>query len=171
MKVINPPQPIGELAGFSVFLAGSIEMGAADEWQRKIIEKMGALEKNGQEFTILNPRRPDWDSSWRQEMTNPQFREQVLWELKAQEEASVIAMYLDPTTKSPISLMELGLFAESGRLIVCCPEGFYRKGNVDIVCQMYRVPEFEDIDSLIAAIVIRENRLSVFEPGHSLARL
>ena len=48
-------------------------------------------------------------------------------------------MYFDPNTKSPISLLELGLFAKSGKLIVYCPEGFWRKGNVDVVCKRYEV--------------------------------
>jgi hypothetical protein len=48
-------------------------------------------------------------------------------------------MYFDPNTLSPISLLELGLHAKSGKLIVCCPEGFYRKGNVDIVCQNFGI--------------------------------
>jgi len=58
-------------------------------------------------------------------------------------------MYFDPNTKSPISLLELGLHANSGKMIVCCPKGFWRKGNVDIVCERYDVPVVCDIDSLI----------------------
>jgi hypothetical protein len=64
--------------------------------------------------------------------------------------SDIIVMYFDPNTKSPISLLELGLYAASGKLIVCCPEGFWRKGNVDIVCQRYKVPTVETIEDLIS---------------------
>jgi hypothetical protein len=59
---------------------------------------------------------------------------------------------LDPKTKSPISLLELGLHANSSKLIVCCPEGFYRKGNVDIVCKKYGIMQVDTFDSLIEKI-------------------
>jgi len=66
------------------------------------------------------------------------------------EMADTILLYFDPKTKSPISLLELGLFAKSGKMMVCCPEGFWRKGNVDIVCERYRIPQFESLEELIA---------------------
>jgi hypothetical protein len=53
-----------------------------------------------------------------------------------------------PDTKSPISLLELGLYASSGKMLVCCPEGFWRKGNVDIVCEKYNVRVFDNIKDL-----------------------
>ena len=76
------------------------------------------------DIVIFNPRRDDWDSSWSQNKINPKFREQVEWELAALEKTNLIAMYFEPDTKSPVSLLELGLFARSGKMIVCCPEGF-----------------------------------------------
>lgn len=126
-----------------VFLAGSIEIGKADNWQSRLTDSL--KDRSG---LILNPRRDDWDSCWVQNIENPQFREQVEWELRAMEDATHIVMYFDPTTKSPISLLELGLHANSGKLTVCCPEGFWRKGNVDIVCKRYGVPMVNSLESL-----------------------
>ena len=151
-SIIKPPNPIpastrrvrSSMELPSVFLAGSIEMGKAENWQIHV--------ENLLEYTdcvIFNPRRDDWDSSWVQSVTNPQFTNQVTWELMALEKADVIALYLDPATKSPISLLELGLHAGSGKLIVCSPEGFYRKGNVDIVCLRYGVPMVENVVELV----------------------
>ena len=129
MNEIKAPNPITNFANYpNIFLAGSIEMGAAENWQDKVKQ----LLKN-RRVQILNPRRDKWDNSWIQSKDNPQFRQQVEWELEAQERADKILMYFDPKTKSPISLLELGLFAKSGKLIVVCPEGFWRKGNVNIV--------------------------------------
>lgn len=125
----------------SIFLAGSIEMGNAENWQEELTKY---FEKD---FNIFNPRRDDWDSSWIQSIDNPQFYEQVSWELNALEKADLIIMYFDPNTKSPISLLELGLYATSKKLHVICPEGFWRKGNVDIVCQKYDIPLYDSIES------------------------
>ncbi len=102
---------------------------------------------------ILNPRRDNWDSSWKQSISNPKFCEQVNWELDAIENSDIIAMYFDPSTKSPITLMELGLII--GRdliyqnLLVCCPDGFYRKGNVEILCKRNNIQLYHDYDSFI----------------------
>jgi len=122
----------------SVFLAGSIEMGKAENWQEEATKTF-----NLSGWDVLNPRRDDWDSSWTQDFENPQFYQQVNWELNALEHADLIVMYFDPNTKSPISLLELGLFARSNKLKVICPEGFWRKGNVDIVCNYYNIPLFD----------------------------
>jgi len=130
-----------------IFLGGSIEMGKAIDWQRDLIERLK------DEFIIfLNPRRSDWDSSWTQEITNPQFKEQVDWELNGLETADIIVMVFDPNTMSPISLLELGLYASSKKMVVICPEGFWRKGNVDIVCEKYNIKQVKDIDELVEYI-------------------
>ena len=72
--------------------------------------------------------------------------------MDALEKADVILIYFDPKTKSPISLLELGLFAKSRKLVVCCPEGFWRKGNVDIVCDRFGIEQVEDLEEAIDLI-------------------
>jgi Nucleoside 2-deoxyribosyltransferase like len=120
------------------FLAGSIEMGKAENWQREIANFL-----NYYDFGVFNPRRKDWDSSLEQDFENPQFYQQVNWELDALEKADKIIMYLQPNTISPISLLELGRFYE--KILVICPDGFARKGNVEIFCNRYNIPLFESI--------------------------
>lgn len=145
-EIIKPPMPIPN--GFSVFLAGSIELGSAGNWQTFVEQELSGID-----IVILNPRRDNWDSSWSQDKTNPTFREQVEWELSALETATIIAMYFEPGTKSPVSLLELGLFAGSGKMVVCCPEGFWRKANVDIVCEKYGVHQVDSLNDLSKYIV------------------
>lgn len=125
----------------SVFLAGSIEMGVAEDWQSTIGKWFLSMGWN-----VFNPRRTDWDSSWIQSYENPQFNQQVSWELNALDKSDVILMYLDPNTKSPISLLELGLHATSKKLYVVCPDGFYRRGNVEMVCSVYDIPLFNTLE-------------------------
>ena len=148
--VVKPPSPLLKAPGTrAVFLAGSIEMGAAGPWQAEIEASLADAP-----VTFWNPRRDAWDASWRQSIEEPLFREQVEWELEAQERADLIVMYFAPETRSPITLLELGLFARSGKLVVCCPEGYWRRGNVQVVCQRYGVPEVPDLAGLVAAIAL-----------------
>jgi hypothetical protein len=58
-------------------------------------------------------------------------------------------MYFVPSTKSPITLLELGLLARSNKLVVCCPEEFWRRGNVEVVCARYGVPLVAELPELI----------------------
>ena len=100
------------------------------------------------DITIFNPRRNDWDTSWDQDIANEIFRNQVTWELDYLEASDWILFYFDPETKAPITLMELGLFAKSGRCLVCCPEGYWRSGNVHILCQRYGISLVDNLDQL-----------------------
>lgn len=148
MRIIKPPQFIpNNLA--SVFLAGSIEMGVAENWQEKV-ERL--LQDTG--WVVLNPRRDDWDSTWEQKISNPKFFEQVNWELQGIEEAEKVILYFDPPTKSPISLLELGLIAGSHpeKLIVVCLEGFWRKGNVDVICDRYRIKTAKTVEEAVLSL-------------------
>jgi len=145
-KVIKAPNPYS-LDSFLVFTAGSIEMGVAENWQVKVEKGLP------DSVTVLNPRRDDWDSSWIQSIDNAQFYEQVSRELNSQDYADIIAMYFDPNTQSPISLLELGLYASSGKMIVCCPDGFWRKGNVEIVCERYGIPLVNSLEELIQGVI------------------
>ena len=123
----------------SIFLAGSIAMGAAEPWQDEIVQLL-----KDTDMLIFNPRRADWDSSWKQDISDEQFREQVQWELNHLELAEKVFIYFDPNTQAPITLLELGRQAEQGNVAaVCCPDGFWRKGNVQVLCDWYEIPLIE----------------------------
>lgn len=155
MRVIYPTNLI-DVQGIKIFLAGTIDMGNSIDWQQKIIDDFQDLYKE-REIVILNPRRDNWDSSWIQSIENKQFNDQVNWELDALEKSDFIIMFFDKNSKSPISLLELGLFADSGKMLVCCEEGFWRKGNIDIVCKRKGIPTFKTLDDLIKALKIKIN--------------
>ncbi len=145
--IIKPPHIVPPSDQFTVFLAGSIEMGVAEPWQVRLEEMLRDLD-----VLILNPRREEWDNSWEQKRENDEFRGQVEWEMNGMDRADLIVLFLDPNTKSPISLLELGLHATSGTLMVCCEEGFWRKGNVEIVCARYNIPFYQNRDEFMSAI-------------------
>ena len=153
MSVIEAPNFVNDRLA-TVFLAGSIELGAAEKWQERVVQLFG-----GSHWTILNPRREDWDSTWEQSVSNPKFVEQVQWELQGIEQAEYVIIYFDPATKSPISLLELGFLAGSSpdKVIVVCPTGFYRKGNVDLVCDRYRIKKAESLERAVEMILFNRN--------------
>ena len=57
MKEIKAPNPL-IMGKYNIFLAGSIEMGTAENWQERLVRELAS-----EDVTIFNPRRDDWDSS------------------------------------------------------------------------------------------------------------
>ena len=155
MIELKPTNKLNEeqLEEFSlrVFLAGSIGGSLINtltsDWQSIVVDKF-----KGINVTFFNPRRDEWDSSWKQEQKESNFNEQVNWEMNNLEDSDIIFMYLAPDTQAPISLLELGLNAASGKMIVVCPDGFWRKGNVEIVCTRYNIPLFNTLEDGIGGL-------------------
>lgn len=139
-----------------LFLGGSIDMGKATDWQRAMIAALTT-----ERVAILNPRRPDWNPAWKPEASDQNFRQQVEWELAALDSADIIILYFAPGSQSPVSLLEMGLHARSGKLIIFCPDGFWRKGNVDITAARYgaqQVSSFDELHSAVRARIAMVNR-------------
>jgi hypothetical protein len=66
VQILKPTDGDSVLNSVTVFLAGSIEMGVAEDWQTIVSNKMEELEMP---ITIFNPRRDSWDSSWENRLT------------------------------------------------------------------------------------------------------
>ena len=120
---------------FRIFLAGTIDNGDSTDWQQELINTINGVELR-RPTSIYNPRRKEWPSS----NDHREIDRQIEWELSHLEKADLIVMNILANSKSPISLMELGLFAREGRLMVFCPKTFYRYDNVRNVCKRYEVP-------------------------------
>ena len=150
MIEVKAPERIGFEAPIKkVFLAGSIEMGKAEKWQDRL-----ARELADKSVVLYNPRRDDWDSSWVQDPTpGTKFHEQVSWELEHINKSDLVVFYFDPATQSPITLLELGYVIGSGkRAIVCCPDGYFRKGNVVISSELRNIPVLNSFEELLAQL-------------------
>jgi hypothetical protein len=78
--------------------------------------------------------------------------EQIHWELDHLDSADLIVMYLDSNTISPISLLELGLYARSGKLVVCCGKNYFRYTNIEIVCRRHDIYLVHDLIDIIEYI-------------------
>lgn len=132
MQVIYPDSK-------TVFLAGTIDNGDSFNWQEGIINRCQDLD-----IVFYNPRRKEWMSSTREEIEY-----QIKWEQEHLDNADLIIMCLLDNSKSPISLLELGLYAQSGKIIVFCNPEFYRYDNVRLTCEKYNIPLYKvDLDNM-----------------------
>lgn len=139
------PQEVADDRSFTrIFLAGTIDMGNSRDWQKEIYERF--TEMDGR-YILFNPRQEHWDATRPGEMDY-----QVRWELDHLEEADMIIMYILGSSKSPISLLEMGLHAKDGKMTVICEEDFYRYDNVRITCDYYSVPMYNDLDSFLKTL-------------------
>lgn len=150
------PESLIDLSKYTnkLFLAGSIEMGVAEKWQEKVIEEFNIRAWNKSTWAILNPRRKMFEEM-KQSIDDDKFYRQVNWELEAIERANHVLFYFSPETKSPISLLEFGIctnFSGKQKIHVVCPDGFWRKGNIDIVCERYNINQHDTLTNAISAI-------------------
>lgn len=122
--VVTAPEPI-DVEGFKVFLGGAIDMGKAENWQAKIIELLDSTSN----LVVLNPRRAEFTA----EMED----EQIRWELRALETADAILMWFPKESEAPISLLEFGLYLQSGKLLAGVEEGFYRQRNIELTAEYF----------------------------------
>ncbi|CAO2651163.1 Nn.00g094600.m01.CDS01 [Neocucurbitaria sp. VM-36] len=141
--IIHKPPARPNVDRPSVILYGAIQGDPAKDWQTSLASSLSDLP-----VAILNPRRDDWDSSWVEDITFPKFKEQVEWEMDYAQVADVIVFYFPPGTLTPITLLELGMYAGTGKAIVCCPEGFYKRGNVQMVCLRYGIDLLSTLEEL-----------------------
>ena len=147
MELILAPKKLHRLVRPAIFLAGSIEMGQAIEWQDYV-----AQELKDYPITLLNPRREHWGFKWSKTVNDRKFKEQVAWEFNALSKSDYIILFFDPKSKSPISLLELGLFANNHKIFCCCPKKFWRYGNVKFVCEHFKIPLYHDLDKMLTVV-------------------
>jgi hypothetical protein len=149
MIIITPEEiknkGANKIVAKSVFLAGTIDNGNSLNWQDKtIIELINLGVKN---LEVYNPRREHWNSN----PTKKEMEKQIKWEQEHLDKVDVIAMVLLDDSKSPISLLEMGLYAKSDKLVVFCTPNFYRWDNVRLTCEKYNIELVQDTNPLIIA--------------------
>src|ERR1700740_2326515 len=122
-SIFTPPMNIAKrnFGKKYIFLGGTIDNNKSVDWQKEMSE-FASNSMNG--WGVFNPRRLDWDKNLRNLYEQPEFFQQVQWELNALNHSDLILLNLLPDSVSPITLLELGLYATCGKLHVVCPEGF-----------------------------------------------
>ena len=71
---------------------------------------------------------------------------------KRAEAAGVKVWNISNNDNRNIEEVTLGLPGRDGKCVVCCPRGFWRKGNVDLVCERLGIPQVDDLGALAAAV-------------------
>lgn len=133
----------------TVFLAGTIDNGDSSNWQEDLIENCQDLN-----VTFFNPRRKEWTPN----PTREEMEYQIKWEQQHLDMADLIIMCLRDNSKSPISLLELGLYAQSKKIIVFCNPAFYRWDNVRLTCEKYEIPLYRfDLNTIRSIIALETN--------------
>ena len=139
-----PQEVAGDRTFTKIFLAGTIDMGNSRDWQKEIYERFSEMDGR---YILFNPRQEHLDATRPGEMDY-----QVRWELDHLEEADMIIMYILGSSKSPISLLEMGLHAKDAKMTVICEPDFYRYDNVRITCDYYNVPLYNGLDSFLSTL-------------------
>jgi hypothetical protein len=152
-EVISPERYVCKTGEISVFAAGSIEQGKAIDWQKSLKEKLS----DQSDVVLFNPRRAAWDASWVQDLTNPQFVEQVNWEQDHIERESASACHIvfiniDPKTKSIITFGEFAQVYNSGNVVINCPLGYWRRGNIEVMAQRAGLRLHTDFDESVETL-------------------
>ena len=99
-QIIKPDsQSQYQIHDVSVFLAGSIELGIAEEWQDALLNRYAK-----KPITFYNPRREMWDPNTVMRKYDKTFNTQVNWELDNIRNVDITYMYFDPNTKSGITI-------------------------------------------------------------------
>ncbi len=167
MISMHTPSPFinekDEVVDYKIFLAGSIEMGKARRWQEEIFNSVKDINTtSGRDVSLYNPYKQDWDNSIGNTTKDPRFKSQVQWEWTRLVQSDLIVINFEESTKSPISLLELGAMATYGKeMIVCCPKGFWKYGNVEFICEYYcnNITLVHDFYSLITLMKKKISKL------------
>jgi hypothetical protein len=144
MKLLTAPNRLKDYDCRSLFLAGSIDNGAAINWQPQIIS---ALEET--DFLIFNPRRSDWDPK--------EISDQVRWELDHILQATHVLFFFAKDSLAPISIGELYFLIGKNnidkKIYVVIEDGFWRADNL-IVTSAYanNITFFKTIEEVILCL-------------------
>jgi len=119
LNIVTPPSLFFPTNGPKIFLAGSINMGNAPDWQGEVIEYIKETWTDSN-VTIYNPRRTE-------DFTPEMEEEQVAWEACMLQNVDYILMHLVADGGvSPISLLELGLYMRDEKLYFSMEGGYPR---------------------------------------------
>jgi hypothetical protein len=148
-QIIRAPSEEPVTGTRTVFLAGTTTAVDGKDWRDRLSESLSKYP-----ITMFNPNRPDWDSTWCEDIAFEPYRVQVQWELDKQDRADLVVVYFHPSTLAPVSLLEFGLSAKfPGKTIAVAPEGYAKRANVQLVCHKYGVEFLDNVDKLPEAIV------------------
>jgi len=133
MYTSNDILPINKRNQRSIFLAGSMDHKQEGSWRDEISAEFGM-------YSIFDPTNNNHDH-----LNTKEMKRHINWELNALQLSDIILLNFLPDALSPISLVELGMYVRSNKLIVICPQEFYKSNYVHTLCEKYNTPIFNNI--------------------------
>jgi hypothetical protein len=134
----------------AIFLAGGIS--DAEDWQQRLVRM---LPKG--DFAVLNPRRAKFP------MGDPAAAaEQIEWEHRHLQRASVVVFWFPPQTLCPIALFELGACCAEKSIVVGVDPGYARRADIEHQLRLRRpdvqvVYELEELAVRARSILSGDN--------------
>ena len=136
----------------SVFLAGAIDNGTARDWRSELMEYFDGDDRyNG--LVFYNPLADNWDPNLQMSITCERFEQQVNWELDMLRNAFLVVFFFPAESVAPISLFELGFVCdEPDRVMVVAEEGYWRRGNLEVICNRQGIVLGKDLVDMVTWI-------------------
>jgi len=136
-----------------LFLAGSIDLELPGNWRKSVTS---ALEDY---FNFFDPTTLKYNS-----MKDAEWEEHIKWELEAMKSSDLVLINFLENSASPISLVELGLNTMNNKLIVVCPDNFYKRKYIQVLCEYYSTPIFSALNTALAYIVEKFDLSEIVPP-------
>lgn len=143
----------GPADNIMVFLAGGIT--DCPLWQDEIVEKF-----NGSDLFLANPRRKEWPENHPDPTAFE--REQVTWEYNHLLRSNGILFWFPKETVCPITLFELGSWANRPKkLFIGIEPGYSKEGTVRVQIDLERVGQkiHNNLDDLVDDVLFWEGTL------------
>lgn len=127
-----------------IFLAGSMVGSMVGSMAARLdVNWRQTVADNFQEkYHLLDPTNHN-------RLEDLEIREHIKWELKGMEKSDYIIMNFLPNSLSPISMVELGMYIATNKLIVVCPKEFYKWRYIDTLCKEHNTPIFNELEELL----------------------
>ena len=125
----------------SIFLAGSMDTQLSHNWRKQVMDAyLGG-------YNFFDPTNSNY-----KKLNAFDMKLHIQWELDALAMSDKILLNFLPDALSPISLVELGLYVASNKLIVVCPKEFYKSSYVHALCEKYSTPMFNKINTALTTL-------------------
>lgn len=166
---ITPP---GYEDAIKLTLIGSIDTrpDGKFDWARKFIQGLveltdplkGILQYRGLRFIIGNTFFPS--NNPEPTIQNPEFISKIQWTNQLIHDSDIIFCNFLKRSQAPIPLFWFGMVAQSGKLVVRCPDEYMGYGLVQTICQCYNIPLMPGkVGSVLAIVQAMDSISDVFK--------
>lgn len=162
--------PPGCEDAIKLMLVGSVDArpDGKFDWGGKFINGLvdicdpvkGILQYRGLRFLVFNSVVPSSNPGAPPTVDNEEFVGKTNWMIQSIGESDLIFCNFLKKSTNPFPLFWLGLMAQTGKLVVRCPDQYMGYGLVQVVCKNYNIPLMPGKVGSVLAIVQAMNTIS-----------